>query len=98
MKTVTAREVEEQLNSNEALNIIDVREPFEVGMGKIPSAQNIPLGSLADHIDQLDKSKTYIMVCQSGGRSMSATAFLEGQGFDVINMTGGMMSWEGDVE
>ncbi|MFP3472965.1 rhodanese-like domain-containing protein [Micrococcus sp. SIMBA_144] len=46
----------------------------------------------------MEKSKEYIMVCRSGGRSGQAAQFLENQGFDVINMTGGMMSWEGPTE
>ena len=47
---------------------------------------------------ELDKSKEYIMVCRSGGRSGQATMFLESQGYNVINMNGGMLAWEGEVE
>lgn len=97
MKTITAQEVESRLNK-EDLSIIDVREPFEVQMGKIPGAVNIPLGTLPENTGKLDKSKSYIIVCASGGRSMSATSFLEDQGFDAINMMGGMSAWAGDVE
>lgn len=38
------------------------------------------------------------MVCRSGARSGQATAFLESQGFDVTNMTGGMLEWNGEVK
>jgi rhodanese-related sulfurtransferase len=47
---------------------------------------------------ELDKSKPYIIVCRSGGRSGQATQYLESQGFDVTNMMGGMLSWEGKLE
>jgi rhodanese-related sulfurtransferase len=47
---------------------------------------------------ELDKSKEYTMVCRSGGRSGRAAQFLEGQGFKVINMTGGMLDWDGKTE
>ena len=98
MKAITAKEVEQILNEGKKLDIIDVREVEEVAGGKIPGAVNIRLGLLEFRMQELDKSKEYIMVCRSGGRSAQATQFLEYQRFNVINMTGGMMSWEGRVE
>lgn len=98
MKEMTAIEVEQLLNEGKELNIIDVREVDEVSEGKIPGAVNIPLGLVEFRMHELDKSKEYIMVCRSGGRSGRAYQFLEGQGFKVINMTGGMLSWEGKTE
>jgi len=98
MKQMTAKEVEKLVTEGKALDIIDVREVDEVAAGKIPGAVNIPLGLLEFRKHELDKSKEYIMVCRSGGRSGSASQFLEAQGFKVINMTGGMLSWEGTVE
>jgi rhodanese-related sulfurtransferase len=70
----------------------------EVEAGKIPGAVNIPLGLVEFRMHELDKSKEYIMVCRSGGRSGRATQFLESYGFNVINMAGGMLAWEGTVE
>lgn len=98
MKTMTAKEVESALAESAHLNIIDVREVGEVAAGKIPGAVNIPLGLLEFRMNELDKSKEYIMVCLSGGRSGSASQFLESHGYNVINMAGGMFEWEGNVE
>jgi rhodanese-related sulfurtransferase len=98
MREITAKEVETLLNEGTPINIIDVREVDEVAAGKIPGAVNIRLGLLEFRMHDLDKAKEYIMVCRSGGRSAQATQFLEYQGYNVINMTGGMMSWEGKVE
>ncbi|MFD1779332.1 rhodanese-like domain-containing protein [Fredinandcohnia salidurans] len=98
MKQFTAKEVEEILTEGKTLNIIDVREVDEVKEGKIPGAVNIPLGLIEFRMHELDKSKEYVMVCRSGGRSGRASQFLEGQGFKVINMEGGMLAWEGKVE
>ncbi|WP_175989411.1 rhodanese-like domain-containing protein [Bacillus sp. Marseille-Q1617] len=97
MKELSTKEVQELLKS-EKPNIIDVREDDEVAAGKIPAAKHIPLGSIETRMNELDKSKEYIMVCRSGGRSGRAAQFLESQGFNVINMAGGMLAWEGDVE
>src|SRR5689334_2966216 len=98
MKRTTAKEVETLLNEGMKLNIIDVREVDEVTAGKIPGAVNIPLGLVEFRMHELDKSKMYIMVCRSGGRSGRAAQFLESYGFNVINMTGGMLAWEGKVQ
>lgn len=98
MKQISAKELETLLNEKKALNIIDVREVAEVAGGKIPGAVNIPLGLIECKMNELDKSKEYYIVCLSGGRSSQATRFLEYQGYNVTNMTGGMMSWMGAVE
>ncbi|MCI0767313.1 rhodanese-like domain-containing protein [Bacillus sp. TL12] len=98
MKEMTAKELENKLMNHEVLNIIDVREVEEVEEGKIPGALHMPLGLLEFRMHKLDKSKEYIMVCRSGGRSSRAAQFLESNGFKVINMTGGMLDWEGETE
>lgn len=90
MKTIQPIEVQAKLEAGEALNLIDVREVAEVEAGHIPGITHIPLGLLEFRMQELDKKMPYIMVCRSGGRSGQATMFLESQGFDVTNMTGGI--------
>lgn len=97
MKEMTAKEVEERLLRKEAVNIVDVREVEEVAEGKIPEACNIPLRLLEFRMHELNKNQEYIIVCRSGGRSARAVQFLESYGFQVINMVGGMLAWEGKV-
>ena len=98
MKHLTANEVEQKLSNGEKLNIIDVREVAEVAAGKIPTAINMPLGLVEFRMHELNKKKPYIIVCRSGGRSSQAAKFLESYGFDVTNMDGGKLSWEGKTE
>ncbi|MGE7921647.1 rhodanese-like domain-containing protein [Viridibacillus arvi] len=98
MKSISVEEVQQLLESGKELNLIDVREVEEVAAGIIPTAINIPLGLIEFRMNELDKSKEYIMVCRSGGRSGNATLFLENQGFNVANMDGGMLAWAGEVE
>ncbi|MEH6891142.1 rhodanese-like domain-containing protein [Bacillus sp. JJ864] len=98
MKEMTAKELEHKLMNHEVVNIIDVREVEEVAEGKIPGALHIPLRLLEFRMHDLDKQKEYVIVCRSGGRSSQAVRFLESHGFQVINMTGGMLTWEGKTE
>lgn len=98
MKTMTAQEVQEYMNNNKAVSIIDVRETEEVKAGKIPGAVNIPLGLIEFRLQDIDKSQEHIMVCRSGSRSGMATNILAGRGYNIINMDGGMMAWDGPTE
>ena len=98
MKEISTTEVQRRLEAGEQLHLIDVREEFEVQDGHIPGVVNIPLGTLPERLNELDKNQSYIMVCRSSARSGQATAFLEEKGFDATNMVGGMLAWEGEVK
>ena len=98
MKSMTTDELLELLDANEDLNIIDVREDFEVENGMIPGATNIPLGDIPARAAELDQSKSYIVVCKGGVRSANACEYLAQQGFDVTNLDGGMMAYDGELE
>ncbi|WP_068672200.1 rhodanese-like domain-containing protein [Oceanobacillus sp. Castelsardo] len=98
MKEITAKELEQKLASGEKLNIIDVREDEEVATGKIRGAKHIPLAQIPERLDELNKNEHYFMVCRSGGRSGNACQLLIQNGYDVTNMVGGMLDWEGEIE
>lgn len=98
MKEITTKELARKLKDGEKLNMVDVREDEEIAHGKIPGAYHIPLGELSDRLNELNKYKQYYMICRSGGRSGKACTFLNEQGYDVINMVGGMLDWEDKVE
>ena len=98
MKSIQVNELAKKIRQCQHINIIDVREEIEVAAGKIPEAKHIPLGELADSLEKLDKNEHYYLICHSGGRSSTACDFLTEQGYDVINITGGMMAWQGEKE
>ena len=98
MKQITAKELEQKIKSGEKMNIIDVREDDEVAMGKIPGSTHIRLGEIPNRIDEIDKHQHYYMVCRSGGRSGSACEYLAQNGYNVTNMVGGMLAWEGEID
>ena len=80
------------------LNLIDVREADEFASGHLPGAINLPLSDFLERYGELDKDKSYHIICQSGARSAQACAFLAGEGYDVINVAGGTSAWLGDLE
>ena len=78
------------------VELIDIREPYEVKSGTLKTAKNIPMGTLLDHPEKyLSKEKTYYIMCQSGGRSGRTCGILTKQGYEVINVAGGMGSYVG---
>lgn len=98
MKEMTAQQLEEKLKQDDNIELIDVRENFEVKFGKVPGAKNIPLQELINNLQDLDKSKEYILICRSGNRSGMAGQFMQMQGFKTVNVVDGMIGWRGEME
>lgn len=91
-------EIRTMVENGTAGTIIDVREYNDYCSGHIPCALNYPWNSryLQDYYSELDPHSRYIVVCLSGIRSASASAFLESQGFtEIYTMSGGMNAWPG---
>ena len=83
-----------QLYQKESLSVLDVREVEEFEALHLEGAHNFPLSQLTDTFEQLDKDKLYYVICKSGMRSARACQFLAEQGYEVINVQGGMDALE----
>ncbi|NYJ03407.1 rhodanese-related sulfurtransferase [Nocardioides thalensis] len=77
----------------EGLAVLDVREPVEWEAGHIEGAVHIPLSELVERRGEVPDTQT-LVVCKVGGRSAQAVAYLAQQGYDVVNLDGGMLDWE----
>ena len=84
----------ESLPRDGSVTLLDVRTPAEVARGKIDGFVHIPLDSLRENIDKLDKSKPVYVYCHSGLRSYIACRILMGHGFDAYNLSGGYRLYE----
>lgn len=89
-----------EINADEAIELvaggavlIDVREQDEWDAGHAPTAQLLPISALNDRADELPADRQLLVICQSGGRSMRATTRLLAQGYDAVNVIGGMTAW-----
>lgn len=78
--------------------VLDVREAEEWEEGRIPGARWIPMAELAGRLEELPKDREIIVVCRSGGRSAVVTNYLLAAGFRAVNLRGGMLQWQGEVE
>lgn len=85
--------------AKENVQIVDVRTASEYAEGHILGAVNIDVLSydFADKIATLDKAKTVALYCRSGRRSKSAAEQAVKQGFTVVELDGGVLSWGGKL-
>ena len=76
--------------SGEAL-LLDVREDEEWTAGRAAAAVHVPMGELRQ--DTVPRDRPVLVLCRVGGRSAAVAQALEQLGYDVANVTGGMLSW-----
>ena len=95
---LTPNELAQRLTDQEDFALIDVREPYEWEIGRIPGARLIPLGSLRHAMGSLDAAREIVVYCRSGVRSADAARVLRAAGFRALNLTGGILRWSDDVD
>jgi rhodanese-related sulfurtransferase len=74
--------------------VVDVREPYEFDAGHPAGAILIPLGELSERLGEVPREAPVYVICAAGGRSQQGTTFLERNGVDAVNVTGGMTAWQ----
>jgi rhodanese-related sulfurtransferase len=79
--------------------LLDVREPWELALARIPGSVCIPLDEIPARWRELDPTAEIIVLCKRGGRSQQAADFLATQGCDrVSNLQGGIDAWARDID
>ncbi|MCG3086516.1 rhodanese-like domain-containing protein [Sporosarcina cyprini] len=93
VRSISTEELKGMLQ-DKTKQFVDVRTPGEYKARHIKEFKNIPLQGLHAKMDQLDKTKEVVVICQSGMRSSKAAALLKKAGFaNVVNVRGGMSAW-----
>ncbi|AZN38720.1 rhodanese-like domain-containing protein [Paenibacillus albus] len=96
-KELLPQQLAAKLNQGEQLFMLDVREPNEWAAGHLAGAVHIPVGQLLERLNELPAGCGLVVMCKAGGRSGLACELLSERGYDVINLTGGLMSWTGEL-
>jgi adenylyltransferase/sulfurtransferase len=92
-------DVKARMDRDEDVVLIDVREPHEYQICRIPGASLIPLGELPRRVHELNSADEIVAHCRTGVRSAKAVDFLRKAGFrKVKNMRGGILAWSDKVD
>ncbi len=75
--------------------LLDVREAVEWVAGHAPGAVHLPMSELAARLDEVPEVSPLYVICRSGGRSERVTEYLNVNGWDAVNVVGGMSVWVG---
>lgn len=96
---ITPTELAAKLARQDDFVLLDVRDPHEYAIARIPGARLVPLGGFADAIPTLDRETDIVIHCRSGARSAKAVRQLQAAGFTrVWNVVGGILRWADDVD
>ncbi len=92
-------ELAQRLKDGAPIVLVDVREPVEQQISRLPGAINLPLGQLSLRLAELDKDQEYLLYCRTGVRSFQALQVLLGAGFGrAHNLRGGINAWASQVD
>jgi len=79
--------------------LIDVREAWELDIARLPEALHIPMAEVPSRLGEIDRARDVVVLCRSGGRSLSVARYLAAQGYpSVANLSGGILAWRRDVD
>jgi molybdopterin/thiamine biosynthesis adenylyltransferase/rhodanese-related sulfurtransferase/molybdopterin converting factor small subunit len=96
---MTPEELKVRMDSGTSPTIVDVREPHEFDICRIPNSILIPLGQVPNRMNELDKNAEIVVHCKMGGRSAKAVDLMRKAGFtNVKNLTGGINRWAEKVD
>lgn len=89
--TVSAAEAHDLMQQGTPL--IDVREDMEWAQAHIPGATHAPISQFMHHVKDIPKDQQVLVYCAVGGRSAQAVGWLNQNGYDAVNVAGGIQSW-----
>ena len=96
---ITPEQLKKRIDSGENLFVLDVRNPNEFAICRIPGTVLLPLPELPARFVEVPKDREVIVHCKSGMRSAKAIEFLKAQGFTkLVNLTGGILGWADKVD
>ena len=99
MKTITVKELNKWMTSNKEFQLIDVRETFEWAICKLPNSELLPMDSIPNNLDKINKDIPVVMHCKKGGRSQRVIDYLKSHNFtNLINLEGGILAWISEID
>ncbi|MEA2457249.1 MAG: hypothetical protein QOC95_221 [Thermoleophilaceae bacterium] len=82
-----------ELLEQQAIQLVDVREPYEREAGYVAGSRHVALADLTSAAPSIDRQRPVVFVCRVGARSAMAAWSFARAGFDAHNLDGGMVAW-----
>ncbi|HEX5707175.1 MAG TPA: molybdopterin-synthase adenylyltransferase MoeB [Pyrinomonadaceae bacterium] len=100
LEEITAADFKRRLDRGDDIQIIDVREPGEYEIARIPDSKLIPLGQVVERAGEIDPARETVVHCKGGVRSAKAIEALQRAGFTgrLVNLKGGISAWSDEVD
>ena len=99
LRDLTPVELAARLEGADAPALLDVREPYEHQIARLPEARLVPLATLPEAVGTLDPARELVVFCHHGARSARAVEFLRERGFRCVrNLTSGIDGWSREVD
>jgi adenylyltransferase/sulfurtransferase len=95
---ITPAEFVARRDRGDSLTLLDVRESWELDVASVPGIVHIPMGEVAQRVDELNPNEEVVVLCRSGRRSLEVAKFLQQKGFKAVNLAGGILAWSRDVD
>ena len=79
--------------------VLDVREPWELAIARLAGTLDIPMNDIPNRLGDIPRHSEVIVMCRSGGRSLTVANYLQRHGFSsVANLTGGILAWSAEID
>lgn len=92
-------ELKSDLDRGKKIRVLDVRQPQEYAICRLPDSELIPLGNLEVNLHGLNREEEIVVMCRSGVRSALAAKFLRDAGFKKVkNLAGGILAWAEQID
>jgi adenylyltransferase/sulfurtransferase len=97
---ITASELKRRIDLGMDIQLIDVREPYEFEVARLPGSKLIPLAEVVRRRSEIDAARQTVVYCKHGIRSAQAIAWLHQDGFPgpLLNLQGGIVAWTSEVD
>ena len=99
MKTINVKQLKNLFDSgSKDFELLDVRETNETIICKLEQAIHIPMMSIPKRLNDLNQKKNIIVMCHSGVRSLQVCLFLNQNGYNATNLSGGIDAWANEID
>ncbi|MEP7289202.1 MAG: rhodanese-like domain-containing protein [Chloroflexota bacterium] len=96
---ITPKELKARLDAGEDIDVIDVREDWELARSKLSNIIHIPMNDVPDRLDEITKDKPVVIMCHHGNRSEQVINWLETEDYEnLLNLVGGIDRWSHEVD